>query len=77
MVSRRMPVSASIRRSDQPSWPRAMTCCCLEGCKTWRMAVNAPQVGVPPAPPQLTSRDGRFSGVHRWTDLGVHQGAKY
>jgi hypothetical protein len=51
-----------------------MTCCCLEGCKTWRMAVNAPQRGVPPATPQLASRGGRFSGVHWWPDLGVHRG---
>jgi hypothetical protein len=64
MVSRRMPVTASIRRSDQLSWPRAMTYCCLEGRKTRVMAVNAPQWGVPPAPPQPANRGGRFSGVH-------------
>jgi hypothetical protein len=63
MVSRRMPVSASVRQSDQPSWRRAMTCY-LEGFRTWLMAVNAPQGGVPPVTPQPASRGGRISGVH-------------
>src|ERR1017187_10327514 len=34
MVSRRMPVSRSIRRSDHPSRPNAMTCCFFSSLKT-------------------------------------------
>jgi hypothetical protein len=33
-VSRRTPVVCSIRRSDQPSRPRAITCCCFSSLKT-------------------------------------------
>src|ERR1039458_7205065 len=33
MVSRRMPVSRSIRRSDHPSRPNAMTCCFFSSLK--------------------------------------------
>src|SRR6185312_16088705 len=34
-VSRRTPVSASIRRSDHPSRPSATTCCLLSWLKTF------------------------------------------
>src|SRR6266446_6136916 len=33
-VSRRTPVVCSIRRSDQPSRPRAIACCCFSSLKT-------------------------------------------
>jgi hypothetical protein len=36
-VSRRTPVSRSMRRSDHPSRPRAMTCCCFFSLKTLLM----------------------------------------
>jgi len=39
-VSRRTPVSASIRRSDHPSRPSATTCCLLSSLKTF--AILAP-----------------------------------
>jgi hypothetical protein len=39
MGSRRTPVAASIRRSDQPSRPSPITYCCLVSSKTLLMAV--------------------------------------
>jgi hypothetical protein len=39
-VSRRTPVMLSMRRSDQPSRPNAITCCCLVSSKTLLMAIN-------------------------------------
>src|SRR5262245_42166322 len=36
-VSRRTPVSCSIRRSVQPSFPNAMTCCFFSSLKTLLM----------------------------------------
>lgn len=40
-VSRRMPVSRSIRRRDHPSRPNAMTCCFLSSLKTLAMLTEA------------------------------------
>ena len=37
-VSRRTPVCCSMRRSDQPSCPSTMTCCCFSSFKTLLMA---------------------------------------
>src|SRR5881409_3993444 len=39
-VSRRTPVSCSIRRSGQPSFPSAMTCCFFSSLKTLLMAAR-------------------------------------
>src|SRR5262249_54246913 len=57
-VSRRTPVSSSIRRSGQPSFPSAMTCCFFSSLKTLLMAARL-------SSPWLMSGAsfiGRFSG---------------
>src|SRR5262249_11740962 len=73
-VSRRTPVACSMRRSGQPSRPKARICCRLSSPKILAMPtgehglirrVNVLGRGY------LT---GRFSDVHDWPVLGVHRG---
>ena len=51
--SRRTPVAASMRRSDHPSRPSAITCCCVVSSKTLLMAGNVPLGTSRRATPQL------------------------
>ena len=66
-------VAASIRRSDHPSRPSAITGCCLVTSKTLLIAGNVPR-GTPRRATHQLVCGGRFSGVHWWPDLGVHRG---
>jgi hypothetical protein len=62
-VSRRIPVSCSIRRSDQPRRPSASICCCFSRSKTFAMTrrlIAFVEVNVPDGSPS----NGRFSGDH-------------
>ena len=68
-VSRRTPVDSSIRRSDQPSRPRASTDCFLSSLKTLLIPAvdhalhRLVNVSAP-------TRGGRFSGVPRFEAPG-------
>jgi len=73
IVSRRTPVAASMHRSDHPSRPSAITCCCVVSFKMLLMAGNSPLGTSRRAKPQLAC-GGWFSGVHWWPDLGFHRG---
>jgi hypothetical protein len=68
-VSRRTPVSCSMRRNGHPSRPRAITCCLLSSLKTLLIPTKAtvPYVGI--NVPSLILV-GRFSGDHYWPVLG-------
>src|SRR6266567_34632 len=71
-VSRRTPVACSMRRSDQPSRPNAMTCSRFSLLKTWLMSTEANfplrQLCLKPSP------YGRFSLDHLWLLLRDHRG---
>ena len=72
-VSRRTPVASSMRRSDQPSRPSAITCCRFSALKT----LAIPAVGAQPTACVNVSTPaplGRFSGVDHWPVLGVDRG---
>jgi hypothetical protein len=43
-VSRRIPVAAWIRRNDQPSFPRAITCCFFNSLKTLAILTEATEL---------------------------------
>ena len=74
IVSRRMCTAASIRRSDHPSRPSAITCSLLSLLK----ALLTLTEGIPP--PGSMSRIrlpiGRFSGDYRWPVLGDSRGSE-
>src|SRR5580704_17723358 len=71
-VSRRTPVVCSIRRSDQPSRPRAITCCFFSSLKTLLTLTEL----IPPSGSMswISYLIGRFSRGHLWPVLGGHRG---
>ena len=64
-----------IRRSDQPSRPRAITCCFFSSLKTLLTLTEL----IPPSGSMswLSYLIGRFSGGHLWPVLGGHRGFEY
>ncbi len=67
-VSRRILVACWMRRSDQPSRPRAKTCCFFSSFKTLAMPTEPTSlrgINVPDA-----TLVGRFSGDNHWPVLG-------
>src|SRR5690606_10829947 len=73
-VSRRILVSCSIRRSDQPSRPSASTVCFFSSRKTFTPG-GGPRPAASRQRPGAVATTGRFSGVHHWPVLGVHRGS--
>jgi len=67
-VSRRMPVAFSICRSDQPSWPNAMTCFFFSSFKTLLTSKEGTLPRRIQCPDLLSI--GRFCGDHYWPVLG-------
>ena len=63
-VSRRTPVSCSIRRKDQPRRPNAITCCCFSSRKTLLM----PTKGTLPCV-ESTSQDQFSLAGLKWPSL--------
>src|SRR6266566_4578958 len=65
-----------MRRSGQPSRPRARICCLLSSPKM--LAIPAGNHALHRRVNVLGRRyfTGRFSGVHDWPVLGVHRGSK-
>ena len=72
IVSRRMCTAASMRRSDHPSRPSAMTCCFLSSLKTLLTLTE----GIPHAWINVLDQPpiGRFSGDYHWPVLGDSRG---
>jgi hypothetical protein len=68
-VSRRTPVSCSMRRKGHPSRPRATTCCFFSSLKTLLIPTKAtvPRAGINVPGLILV---GRFSGDPHWPVLG-------
>jgi hypothetical protein len=63
-------VASSMRRSDHPSRPSAMTCCFLSSLKTLpmpRRSMCSPLASTS----RLATCGGRFSAVDQWPVLGV------
>src|SRR5690606_32825499 len=75
-VSRRILVSCSIRRSDQPSRPSASTVCFFSSLKTFTPG-GGPRPAASRQRPGAVATTGRFSGVHHWPVLGVHRGLPF
>src|SRR5215469_2834379 len=73
-VSRRTPVSCWIRRRDQPSFPKAITCCFLSSFKTLAILTEATEL-----PTSVNVLDGfymaGFQGDPIWPVLGVPRGS--
>src|SRR5260370_18068923 len=72
-VSRRTPVSCWIRRRDQPSFPKAITCCFLSSFKTLAILTEATEL-----PASVNVLDGfymaGFQGDPTWPVLGDPRG---
>jgi hypothetical protein len=67
--------SAPAHRNDQPSRPKAKTCCLFSSLKTLAIPAEGanPRTGV--NVPESVSV-GRFSGDHHWPVLGDHWGER-
>src|SRR5439155_25092148 len=72
-VSRRTPVACSMRRSVQPSFPSAITCCFFSSFKTLLMPTERIRRSQCPERWFIV---GRFSADNHWPVLGDRRGRK-